>query len=106
MTPESARALANEWGVAGLEYLAWPTRADSPEGREFAAWLESLPVAKAADEVRAYCALVATGDLADAIAGDLQIDPAIAAAIAEELAAGRKRLAAATRPFPRQIAKD
>ena len=84
MRPHIARALANEWGEAGRECLAWRTEAGSPEGREFAARLESMPPAEAADVIRPCFALCATEDLAGEIAGDLQLDPEVAEAIARE----------------------
>src|SRR5678815_2635053 len=98
MTAAEAQELA-EWGAAGREGLARRTQAGSPEGKAYAAWLTSLPPAEAAAEVRSMFAPCATEDLAGEIANDLQLDPEAAKLIAAELAAGRNRLATATRPF-------
>lgn len=107
MTPEGARELAECWGAAGREYLMRRTQAGTAEGAVYAAHLQALSPAEAAAEIRSMFALDASADLADAVAGDLGLDPEKAVAIAKELAAGRKRLARAPRAFSRQIvAKD
>ena len=98
MAPEEARELA-EWGAAGREYLARRMQAGTAEGGAYAAHLQALPPAEAADEVRAMFALVASEDLPSEIAGDLQLDPEKARLIAAEIVASRQRVEHATRPF-------
>ena len=102
MRPHIARALANDWGSRGPEYLARRTQAGSPEGREFAARLTSRPPAEAGAELMPLFALSETRDLAGDIAGDLGIDPGRAELIAREIATSRQRIAHATRPFRRR----
>ena len=51
-------------------------------------------------------ALCASEDLASEIAGDLQLDPEKAELIAREIAASRRRLEHATRPFRPIAAED
>lgn len=88
-----------EWGSRGRECLARRAEAGTAEGKAYAAWLEGLPPAEAAAEVRAMFALCATEDLPTEIAGDLQLDPEKARLIAAEIAASRQRVEYATRPF-------
>jgi hypothetical protein len=102
MTPKEARELAAEWGAAGRECLARRTQAGSPEGKAYARWLESLPPAAAADEIRAAFAFSQSTNLAVEIATDLGLDPQKAAAIAAPLVATRQRIAHVTRPFRRR----
>jgi hypothetical protein len=104
MTPDTAQALANEWGDRGREYAARRAAAGSPEGAAFAAHLRALPPAKAAVEVRALFALSADVALAADIAG-LGLSPKVAELIAAEIRAARRRIAPAARPF-RQIAAE
>jgi hypothetical protein len=96
----------DEWGSRGREYLARRAEAGTPKGEAYASYLESLHPAEAAAEVRAMFALCATEDLATEIAGDLQLNPEKAKLIAREIAASRRRLEHATRPFRPIAAED
>ena len=102
MTPAQVRELGDEWGAAGREYLSRRTQAGSPEGEAYTVWLTALPPAEAGAELMPLFALSETRDLAGDIAGDLGIDPGKAELIAEEIAASRRRIARATRPFRRR----
>ena len=95
----------DEWGSRGREYTARRAEAGTPKGKAYAAHLQALPPAEAADEVRAIFALCATEDLAGEIATDLQLDPAKAELIAREIQATRRCIECATRP-PRAIAAE
>ena len=79
--------------------------AGTPRGEAYAAYLQALPPAEAADEVRAIFTLCATGDLVGEIASDLQLDPEKAELIAWEIQAARQRVEHAARPF-RHIATE
>ena len=93
------RDAPDNWGDRGRECAARRAEAGTPRGEAYAAYLQALPPAEAADEVRAMFALVASEDLPSEIAGDLQLDPEKARLIAAEIVASRQRVEHATRPF-------
>ena len=101
MTPDTARELV-EWGTAGREYQARRAEAGTPAGVAYARRLESLSLAETVDELRPMFAQSPTARLAHDITHDLGIAPKRARLIAEEIAASRRRLEHATRPFCRR----
>lgn len=94
------------WGSRGREHQARRAEAGTPKGETYAGRLESQPLAETVDELRPMFAHSPTARLAHDITHDLGIAPKRARLIAEEIAASRRRLERATRPFRPIAAED